>query len=102
MPVEEVKILCEKWSEEYPNLNFAGFMIHPGSQISALEPYRHAFSVLKDLVGNIQETADLKVHTLDLGGGIGIPYGERNKSFEMDLIQYGQLVREVSNHTYLT
>lgn len=60
-----------------PGIDVAGIDMHIGSQITELEPFEKAFTLMADL------TADLKgrghnIRHLDLGGGLGVPYRGTN------------------------
>ncbi len=57
-----------------PSLRLIGLAVHIGSQILALEPYRRAYGRLADLVRRLLARG-LPVERIDLGGGLGIPYG---------------------------
>jgi diaminopimelate decarboxylase len=57
-----------------PGIRVCGVAVHIGSQLTDLEPFRQAFHRLRDLVV-ILRTDGLAITTLDLGGGLGIPYG---------------------------
>jgi diaminopimelate decarboxylase len=50
-----------------------GLACHIGSQISDLAAPRAAFAVMRGLVEQLR-AQDLTVETLDLGGGLGVPY----------------------------
>jgi diaminopimelate decarboxylase len=56
-----------------PHLQPRGLACHIGSQITDLEPLRTAFSLMRGLVEQLR-TSGLTVATLDLGGGLGVPY----------------------------
>ena len=56
-----------------PGLAPVGFAVHIGSQLVDLEPYRHAFGRLAELVRAVRGTG-LAVDRVDLGGGLGIRY----------------------------
>jgi len=67
-----------------------GLALHIGSQLSDLTPYRAAFGRLAELTREIR--ADGRdVDSLDLGGGIGIAYGEEPAPAIED---YARLVEE--------
>jgi diaminopimelate decarboxylase len=59
---------------ELPGLVIDGVDIHIGSQLTDLEPFRRAFQRAIDLVHNLR-TDGHEIDRLDLGGGLGIPYG---------------------------
>jgi diaminopimelate decarboxylase len=55
-----------------------GVDMHIGSQITALEPFRDAFTLLADFVSALRADGHVISH-VDLGGGLGIPYREDNE-----------------------
>lgn len=57
-----------------PGLEIVGIDIHIGSQITELTPFRNAFTKVADLLEKLTN-AGHNITTLDLGGGLGIPYG---------------------------
>ena len=57
-----------------PGLEIIGIDIHIGSQITELTPFRNAFTKVADLLEKLTD-AGHNITTLDLGGGLGIPYG---------------------------
>ena len=58
-----------------PQLDVAGLACHIGSQITDLAPLRTAFAAMATLVQRIRAEG-LPVRRLDLGGGLGAPYGD--------------------------
>ena len=57
-----------------PGLEIVGIDIHIGSQITELTPFRNAFTKVANLLEKLTD-AGHNITTLDLGGGLGIPYG---------------------------
>ena len=57
-----------------PGLEIVGIDIHIGSQITELTPFRNAFTKVADLLEKLTDGGH-NIATLDLGGGLGIPYG---------------------------
>ncbi|MEC8535175.1 MAG: diaminopimelate decarboxylase [Pseudomonadota bacterium] len=57
-----------------PGLEIVGIDIHIGSQITELTPFRNAFTKVADLLEKLTD-AGHNITTLDLGGGLGSPYG---------------------------
>jgi diaminopimelate decarboxylase len=51
-----------------------GVAIHIGSQLTDMQPFRAAFHRLRDLVAMLRADG-LHLSTLDLGGGLAVPYG---------------------------
>lgn len=58
---------------ELPGLEVVGIDFHIGSQITAQAPYLDALDRLLDLVEQV-ESRGIRLHHLDLGGGLGITY----------------------------
>ena len=58
-----------------PEFDVAGLACHIGSQITDLAPLRAAFVAMRGLVERLR-AAGLPVRRLDLGGGLGVPYGD--------------------------
>ncbi|MBK8209353.1 MAG: diaminopimelate decarboxylase [Rhodospirillales bacterium] len=57
-----------------PGLDLVGVAVHIGSQLTDVSPFREAFRRVRDLVAMLRADG-LPIRTLDLGGGLGIPYG---------------------------
>lgn len=58
-----------------PAIRLQGVAVHIGSQVTTVEPFRDAFHRLRDLVAMLRADGH-RIETLDLGGGLGVPYGE--------------------------
>ena len=53
--------------------------MHIGSQITDLQPFRDAFALMRELACDAaRATATTSAH-LDIGGGLGVPYLERQR-----------------------
>ena len=70
-------------------IDMAGLAIHIGSQLTSLAPFEAAFTRLGELCRRLRANGEI-VSRLDLGGGIGISYGEEAP---LDLRDYGALVQ---------
>ncbi len=57
-----------------PGIKVSGADIHIGSQITDLAPFDAAFTLIADFVRVLRADGHAIAH-LDLGGGLGIPYG---------------------------
>lgn len=57
-----------------PGIAVTGVHMHIGSQIRALQPFRDAFSLMRELVRDLSADGH-RLHHLDLGGGLGVPEG---------------------------
>jgi len=60
-----------------PGLRISGVDVHIGSQITTLEPYREAYTLLADLVQQLRDDGHAITH-VDFGGGLGVPYRGTN------------------------
>jgi diaminopimelate decarboxylase len=57
-----------------PGIDVQGVSVHIGSQLTTLEPFAQAFARVRMFVEELRGEG-LNIRTLDLGGGLGIPYG---------------------------
>jgi diaminopimelate decarboxylase len=55
-------------------INVQGVSVHIGSQLTTLEPFAQAFARVRQFVEELRSQG-FTITTLDLGGGLGIPYG---------------------------
>ncbi len=62
---------------ELPAIDVAGIDMHIGSQITELEPFEQAFTLLADLTEELKKDGH-NIRHLDLGGGLGVPYRGTN------------------------
>src|SRR5215471_11022371 len=77
-------------AEELPGIKPVGLAVHIGSQLTDLEPYRHAFERVAELVLELRGLG-LAVGRVDLGGGIGVRYHVER---QLEPASYASLVRE--------
>jgi diaminopimelate decarboxylase len=56
-----------------PGIDLRGLAVHIGSQIFAMAPYRDAYEKIARLIRELRD-AGLKVHSMDCGGGLAVPY----------------------------
>jgi diaminopimelate decarboxylase len=73
-------------------LEVCGADMHIGSQLTDLEPFDEAFSLLAELVVDLRADGHAISH-VDLGGGLGIPYhdGDDPQSYHPE--RYAEIVR---------
>lgn len=86
-----IRELYKKAADD-PCLDPLGVSVHIGSQLTTIEPFREAFTLLADFVRTLQEDDGHEIQTLDLGGGIGIIYDDETL---FDLTEYVHLIREI-------
>ncbi|MGI5875266.1 MAG: diaminopimelate decarboxylase [Dethiobacteria bacterium] len=58
------------------HLELKGFHCHLGSQIFQLEPFRLAAKIMVNFIASVREKTGYLATELDLGGGLGIRYGQ--------------------------
>jgi len=75
-----------------PNLNIQGVSVHIGSQLTTLAPFAKAFARVTRLVHELRKEGHM-ITTLDLGGGLGIPY-DSNQSEPPLPHAYAEMVKE--------
>jgi diaminopimelate decarboxylase len=75
-----------------PGIAAGGVHMHIGSQITDLEPFRNAFTLMRELVGTLRAAGHEIAH-LDLGGGLGVPYHSADASLPSPA-DYAAVVRE--------
>jgi diaminopimelate decarboxylase len=69
-----------------------GIDIHIGSQITELAPFRRAFEKIAGLLANLRADGH-DIQRLDLGGGLGVPYGHDNDA-PPDPAAYAQIIAD--------
>jgi diaminopimelate decarboxylase len=62
-----------------PGVTVTGVDMHIGSQITKLDPFDNAFALLADFVRILRGDGHAISH-VDLGGGLGIPYGDASEA----------------------
>ena len=80
-----------------PGLEVRGIDVHIGSQLTELEPYRMAFTKVRDLTESLR-AAGHRIDRLDLGGGLGIPYQQNNEAPPLPL-DYANMIKEILGNT---
>ncbi|MEM8772072.1 MAG: diaminopimelate decarboxylase [Pseudomonadota bacterium] len=70
-----------------------GVDVHIGSQIADLAPFEVAFKRVADLIRDLRADG-CAIETLDLGGGLGIPYGDGETPPGPD--QYADMIKRVT------
>lgn len=78
--VEEAVTLCMGW----PNIRLRGFHFHVGSQLLENTSHLLALDVVLALIARIEEKTGFRTEVLDMGGGFGIPYAERDRPTPID------------------
>lgn len=76
---------------QYPNIKVDGVHCHIGSQIFDIDPFCEAAEVMLNFIGDLKDKLGLEIDILNLGGGFGIMYTEKD-----DPIAYDEYIRAVS------
>lgn len=79
-----------------PGLDVTGIDMHIGSQIVDLKPFGDAAQLMAELAAQLLADGH-RLHHLDLGGGLGIPYRESNEP-PPDPEAYARLIRSKTQH----
>ena len=77
---------------QLPGIHIAGADMHIGSQLTELEPFDQAFSLLSELVRDLRADGH-EISHIDLGGGLGIPYREGDDPQSYHPERYAAIVR---------
>jgi diaminopimelate decarboxylase len=64
-----------RYASALRGIDVQGVSVHIGSQLTNLEPFAQAFARVRSFVGELRAEG-CNIKTLDLGGGLGIPYGQ--------------------------
>ena len=75
-----------------PSIKIVGIDVHIGSQLTDLEPFGLAYEKVAKLTEVLRADGH-EIKRLDLGGGLGIPYGNSNEHPPTPE-EYGALIRE--------
>ncbi|MET0429466.1 MAG: diaminopimelate decarboxylase, partial [Microvirga sp.] len=74
-----------------PGIRITGVDMHIGSQITDLGPYDDATALLAELARDLM-AAGHRLHHIDLGGGLGVPYREHSDPAP-DLQAYAEIIK---------
>ncbi len=77
-----------KNARSFKNLKIKAISVHIGSQITSVGPYRKTLNFLYKTI----KSSKIKFEYVDLGGGFGIPY--QNKEKKINIKNYSSLVKK--------
>jgi diaminopimelate decarboxylase len=77
-----------------PGIRIVGVDVHIGSQLTDLEPFEAAFRRVADVVAMLRADGHA-IERVDLGGGLGIPYGAPESTVPPLPSDYGHMVKNV-------
>ncbi len=76
------------------NIEIVGVDVHIGSQIDDLAPFEKAISKVGELISRLRKNGH-KIRSFDIGGGLGIPYGD-NSITPPSPDKYGAMVKRLT------
>jgi len=74
IPMSEALAVYKK-AAAMPGIHVQSVSVHIGSQLTHLEPFRQAFTLVRGFVEELRAEG-IPITHVDLGGGLGIPYGK--------------------------
>jgi len=75
IPLDEVPAVVKR-ALELKGIKLLGLHAHIGSQVLEKEPNLQTVDILADLTAKLKAEQNFELHTLDVGGGLGIKYKE--------------------------
>lgn len=84
IPLEELIPLMRIALQHPEAIHIVGIHAHIGSQAKELAPFLETVDILADTVSQIKETLGLEIKELDVGGGLGIAYTDKDKLIAID------------------
>jgi diaminopimelate decarboxylase len=82
------------YAAKLPGIKVSGVDMHIGSQITDLDPFGNAFTLLAEFVRELRADGHVISH-VDLGGGLGIPYRDDNDP-PPDPAAYAEVVKRAT------
>lgn len=81
------------------NIEVVGIHCHIGSQIFGLEPFMKTAEVMINFIADIRDKLNIQLNELNLGGGFGIRYTEKDAHLEYDKFveSVSKVVKKVAN-----
>lgn len=68
-------LVAYRRADQLPNVDIVGIDCHIGSQITEVQPFKDALKSLLKLIDDLRQEG-IDIRNLDIGGGLGITYGE--------------------------
>lgn len=82
-----------KLAAELEHLDVVGIDCHIGSQLTKTTPFRDAVNRVADLVRQLAEQG-IRIQYVDIGGGLGIPYGQDEEPEPPSPADYGRAIQD--------
>ncbi len=71
---------------EHPKINFLGLHSHIGSQILEIDPFIKNVQIVSEVSLEIKKRFKYEVKVINLGGGLGIPYRDKENGLSPELL----------------
>ena len=81
-------------AKSLPHIYVQGVSVHIGSQLTSLAPFRAAYARVLTLVQELR-AAGITIRSIDLGGGLGVPYASDDTVAPPLPSEYGKMVSEM-------
>jgi diaminopimelate decarboxylase len=91
VPAGEARALYRK-AAALPGIELVGLDCHIGSQLTKTSPFTDAIAKLVTLVDELRQDG-IELHHLDIGGGLGIPYGQGEEPEPPTPGEYGKAIK---------
>ncbi len=91
IPASEARALYQK-AAALPGIDVVGLDCHIGSQLTNTAPFRDAIEKLVTLVRDLERDG-IELEHLDIGGGLGIPYGRDEEAPPPTPGEYGEAIK---------
>ena len=82
-----------KSSKNLKNIKISAISVHIGSQITSVAPYKRTLDAIRKII----KLSQINFDYIDLGGGFGIQY--KNKDKKIDIKKYSTLVQKFKKET---
>jgi len=89
-----------KDKNRFKNISFTGIDMHIGSQITSIQPFAEAVEKLAQIYFELKESG-LKLEHFDVGGGIGVRYGNEETFSVKDYAKaISPILKKLDCHTF--
>lgn len=79
-------------ANQLSGIEIQGIDVHIGSQLTCLNPFKEAFSKIKDLVKSL-DNKGIKIKVIDVGGGLGVEY-QKQETGKLEIKDYCKMLEQ--------
>jgi diaminopimelate decarboxylase len=76
------------------NLDVLGIDCHIGSQLTKTQPFYDALTRIVSLCDELRAQTGVNIRHVDIGGGLGIPYGDEEEAEPPSPTDYGKTIKD--------